>query len=85
MRVTIICEDGDVEIVRSISASFITSHTTMTKPLSKDGILPQSHWMCVCDMPLETIKRLKSDAKYSKIILGNPKIILQELNLKRIK
>jgi hypothetical protein len=85
MRVTIICEDKDVEIVRSISTSFVKSHTTMTNPLSKDGSLPQTHWMCVCEMSIENINKLKSEAKYSKIIVGNPKIILQELNLKRVK
>jgi hypothetical protein len=84
MRVTIICEDGDVEAVRAISTSFITSHTTMTKPLSLSGKLPQTHWMCVCEMSIETIKRLKSEAKYSKILTGNPKLILKELNLIRI-
>jgi hypothetical protein len=84
MRVTIICEDKDVEIVRSISASFITSHTTMSKPLSPNGKLPQTHWLCVCDMSVENIKRLKSEAKYSQILTGNPKLILKELNLIRI-
>jgi hypothetical protein len=84
MRVTIICEDGDVEAVRSISQSFIKSHTTMTKPLSSNGNLPQTHWLCVCDMPIETIRRLKSEAKYSQILTGNPKLILKELNLIRI-
>ena len=84
MRVTIICENGDVEAVRAISRSFITSHTTMSKPLSPNGKLPQTHWLCVCDMPVETIKRLKSEAKYSKILTGNPKLILKELNLIRI-
>jgi hypothetical protein len=84
MRVTIICEDKDVEAVRAISASFITSHTTMSKPLSPNGKLPQTHWLCVCDMSVENIKRLKSEAKYSKILTGNPKLILKELNLIRI-
>jgi hypothetical protein len=84
MRVTIICEDKDVEAVRAISTSFITSHTTMSKPLSPNGKLPQTHWLCVCDMSVENIKRLKSEAKYSKILTGNPKLILKELNLIRI-
>lgn len=84
MRVTIICEDSDVEIVREISTSFVKSHVTMTKPLSQDGNLPQSHWMCVCDLSSDIFLKLKGEAKYSKILTGNPKIILNELNLKRI-
>jgi hypothetical protein len=84
MKVTIICEDKDVEIVRSISTSFVKSHVTMTKPLSINGELPQTHWMCVCDLSIETYQRLKQTAKYSKILTGSPKIILEELNLKRI-
>lgn len=84
MKVTIICEDKDVEKVREISKSFVTSHITMSKPLSGDGSLPQTHWMCVCDLSIETFEKLKKEAKYSKILTGNPKIILEELNLKRI-
>jgi hypothetical protein len=85
MKVTIICEDKDVEIVRSISTSFVKSHVTMTKPLSKDGKYPHTHWMCVCEVSLDTYQNLKNNAKYSKILTGNPKNILEELNLKRIK
>jgi hypothetical protein len=85
MKVTIICEDKDVEIVREISTSFIKSHVTMQKPLSPNGRLPQTHWMCVCEFSLEVYKKLKETSKYSQILTGNPKIILKELNLKRIK
>lgn len=84
MKVTIICDDKDVEIVRLISTSFVNSHITMQKPLSSNGDLPQTHWMCVCDMSDELYIKLKETVKYSKIFTGNPKIILQELNLKRI-
>jgi hypothetical protein len=85
MRVTIICEDKDVEVVRIASTFFVNSHITMTKPLSIDGYPPQTHWMCVCEVSMESYQKLKENAKYSKILTGNPKIILQELNLKRIK
>jgi hypothetical protein len=85
MRITIICEDKDVEIVRQISTSFIKSHVSMTKPVSQTGQYPQTHWMCVCEVSLEAYKELKETSKYSKIMTGNPKVILNELNLKRIK
>lgn len=85
MKVTIICEDKDVEIVRKISTSFIKSHVTMTKPLSETGLNPTTHWMCVCEFSIEAYEKLKKESKYSKILTGNPKIILDELNLKRIK
>lgn len=85
MKVTIICEDKDVEIVRKISTSFVKSHITMTKPLSTNGQLPQTHWMCVCEMTMDNYIKLEQNSKYSKILVGNPKLILKELNLKRIK
>lgn len=85
MKITIICLDKDVEIVREISTSFIKSHVTMSKPVSQTGQYPQTHWMCVCEVSLETYKELKETSKYSQILTGNPKIILNELNLKRIK
>lgn len=84
MKITIICPDRDVELVREISKAYVSSHVTMSKPLSESGSLPATHWLCVSEMSQETYSKLKLACKYSQISTGNPKLILQELRLKRI-
>jgi hypothetical protein len=84
MKITIICPDQDVENVRDISKAYVKSHVTMNRPLSKSGKLPQTHWLCVCEMSETTYADLKKNSKYSQVLTGNPKLILEELDLKRI-
>lgn len=85
MRFSIVCPDEHIEEVREVAKSFITSHITLTTPLSPSGSFPQTHWFCTCDLSDEGIKKLLSVKKHTSIYGGSPKSVLEEIGLKIIK
>jgi hypothetical protein len=85
MRFSIVCPDEHIEEVREVAKSFITSHITLTTPLSSTGFPPQTHWFCTCDLSDEGIKKIHSLKKHTSIYSGSPKSVLEEIGLKIIK
>lgn len=85
MRVSILCPDEYIEEVRSKARELISSHISLTTPLSRSGELPQTHWFCTCYLTNEGMKKIHELKKYTTIYTGNPKAILKELELMIVK
>lgn len=85
MKVTIICEDKDVEMVRERAKEVLPNHNTMIIPASQTGKSPATHWVCKCEVSEDMYEKMKSLQKYSQIIPGDSKLVLEEINLKIIK
>jgi hypothetical protein len=85
MRVCIICEDSKVSYVREKASIIIPNYNLhMSIPLSNTGILPATHWLCVCNVNEDMYNKLLSVQKYSTIVKTVPSILLEELKLKKI-
>lgn len=85
MRFSIVCPDEFIDEVREVSKSIISSHITLTTPLSSSGTYPQTHWFCTCYLTDEGIKKFHELKKHTSIYSGSPKSVLKEIGLKIIK
>lgn len=85
MRVTIVCPNDHIEEVREKAKLLIQSHLALTTPLSSDGNLPATHWLCTCHLTDEGFKKLIELKKHSSIYVDNPKRVLKENGLEIIK
>lgn len=85
MRVTIVCPNEHIEEVRESAKLLVKSHLTLTTPLSSNGKLPVTHWLCVCDLTNEGFVKFNELKKHSSIYVDSPKRVLKDLNLYIIK
>ncbi len=85
MRISIVCPDEHIDKVREKAKILISSHVSLTTPLSETGKLPATHWFCTCFFTNEGFQKLTELKKYSSIYMGSPKRVLEEINLKIIK
>jgi len=84
MRVTIVCPNDYIEVVRERAKLIVQSHLALTTPLPSDGNLPVTHWICTCYLTIDGLIKFNELREYSSIYSKSPKIVLKELNLKKI-
>ncbi len=85
MRVTIVCPNEHIEEVRERAKLLVKSHLALTTPLSSNGKLPATHWLCACDLTNEGFIKFSELKKHSSIYVSSPKQVLKEINLEIIK
>jgi hypothetical protein len=84
MRVCILCEDKFVTEARESAKTILPNHKVLSIPVSPNGILPATHWFCVCNVNEDNYKKLLGLQKNSKISVCLPKVFLEEFKLKLI-
>jgi hypothetical protein len=84
IRISILCEDKDVEQVRVTSLKLM-NHKSMTIPCSITGDFPITHWFCSMNTNEELYNKLLTAQKYSIIEAIGPKQFLNRWNMKIIK
>ena len=85
MRITILCEDQWIELVRETAKEVFSEKLTLKTPLSKNGKLPATHWLCVLYVTEEFYQKIIKLRKYSIITESSPKLVMSELELKKIE
>lgn len=80
MRISILCEDSDINQVRQVASDNNIGSGVLKIPLSKSGKLPATHWYCclTTNHP-ENILSLKNLTIMEEL---GPKSFLQKHNLK---
>jgi hypothetical protein len=81
MRVTIVCPNEYIKVVRESAKEIVESHLALTTPLSVSGNLPATHWVCTCYLTNEGFIKLNELKKYSSIYFDAPKKVLKDLKL----
>ena len=84
MRVTIICPNNKVDEARQ-NASSKFGEGLLKTPLSSNGKMPATHWMCVLFTTEDGYQDLLTMRKNCHIGQISPKILLEEMNLKVIE
>jgi hypothetical protein len=85
MWICILCEDKWIEPARLKANQLLSQTSTLNIPVSYTGSFPATHWLCVCHVSESMYQKMQSIRQYSTIHICSPKILLEELNLKKIK
>jgi hypothetical protein len=82
-RITILCDDQYIDEVRE-KAKDIFKNDVLKTPLSGNGELPISHWICVLHVNDERYNNLISLKDKSIMVEKSARDVLKEFNLKKI-